>query len=141
MQIQKSMLELGSSATILETVLGHPRYLARRPKLPYASRLNTSETTQSGNREISSRHVPIVSVTIETALYAIKIQTGNLVGNPARCSDVLELMSDIQVSYFRTGLVLPASCFCRRTCVRCPLESRFLFFSLLFLSIIFVTPF
>jgi hypothetical protein len=50
-------------------------------------------------------------------------------------------MSELQVGYFRIGLVLPASCFSRRVCVRCPLESLFLFFIFIDLFIISVTPF
>ena len=38
-------------------------------------------------------------------------------------------------------MVLPASCFSRRTCVRCPLDNRFVFFFLIVLSIKAVTPF
>jgi len=131
----------GSSATILNKALGYPRYLGRKLRMPYAGWRNLSVMKQSGKREKSSRHAPIVWVTIDTALYIIKIQTSNLVENPAQCSDDLELMSELQVGYFRIGLVLPASCFSRRVCVRCALESLFLFFIFIDLFIISVTPF
>ena len=46
-----------------------------------------------------------------------------------------------EVSYLRTGPVLRASCFSRRTCVRDPLDDRFFFLVLLLLTVMGDAPF